>query len=459
MSVLSVFFLGIITVLLVLIYYLIDKLEPTDTPVFKIDNAIGSIVKQTLGPIDCTGVWDNWSPCDTTCNYLDDQKRSYIITQTAQNGGEACLFEHGEYEEQDCPYIPCIDIDDSDDNVNIDESDDDVNIDDSDDIGFRNCIVGIWYDVQQGCTPLVSACDKLHTNYKKGTKRQQRDIQIHQMGDGTCSFDLTQNVNCTYELCPPPTFTSVEFSGKGTYLWTAPFTGLLNIECYGASGGSVKNVRGGLGGFIYVRMNVNAGVTYVIVIGKDGNSTNDSRDSGGGGGGTGLGLSKAEGGAGGEWWVIAGGGGGAGPGNKSPHPGGNGGSHRSFNGGSTSSNNTTGGGGTITRPGTSTGERKRGKAGNGVHGGDGVTEKDRIGLGTGIGNGGYGGTGGNDYAGGGGGGGWKGGGGGGVGSRGYGIGGGGGSSYYMTSKFISEGIATGVGGYQEKEGKVILTIV
>jgi hypothetical protein len=280
------------------------------------------------------------------------------------------------------------------------------------------------------------------------------------MGDGTCSFDLTQNVNCTYELCPPPpTFTSVEFSGKGTYSWTAPFTGLLNIECYGASGGSVKNVRGGLGGFIYVRMNVNAGVTYVIVIGKDGNSTNDSRDSGGGGGGTGLGLSKAEGGAGGEWWVIAGGGGGAGPGNKSPHPGGNGGSHRSFNGGSTSSNNTTGGGGTITRPGTSTGERKRGKAGNGVHGGDGVTEKDRIGLGTGIGNGGYGGTGGNDYAGGGGGGGWKGGGGGGVGSRGYGIGGGGGSSYYMTSKFISEGIATGVGGYQEKEGKVILTIV
>ena len=585
----SLIFLGVITVLIVIIYFLLyptDKtLENTDTPDTKEASPVaGSIssntdtldTKEALNissrtQIDCTGVWENWSPCDTRCNISDNQRRSYIITQSARNGGKACVFDHGQFEQQDCAYIPCIS-----DTVSGEVSDDvaDVSEDIFDDVADvsedifdevsdvsehifeeaeepndRNCVVGTWYDSlpgKQGCTPLMSACDSLHTNYQKGTKEQKRDIQMQTLGDGTCSFDLTQNVTCAYELCPPKvnrncvvgtwydslpgkqgctplmsacnslhtnyqkgtkeqkrdiqmqtlgdgtcsfdltqnvtcayelcppkfitSFTSVEFSNKGTYTWTAPFTGLLNIECYGASGGFVKNVRGGLGGFIYVRMNVIADITYLIVIGNDGKNTNDSWDSGGGGGGTGFGLwPTVQGGyndptgtltlpdAGGEWWVIAGGGGGAGPGNWSPHPGGKGGSHDSLIGESTSSHNTTGGGGTTTRPGTSTGERKRGQSGTIHKGGDGVTEKDRIGFGTGVGNGGYGGTGGNDYAGGGGGGGWFGGSGGGVGSRGYGIGGGGGSSYYMTSKYISEGI--GVGGYRADEGKVILTIV
>jgi hypothetical protein len=259
-------------------------------------------------------------------------------------------------------------------------------------------------------------------------------------------------------LPPAPiiSFPTKVFSGQGTYTWTAPFTGTLNIECYGASGGFVRTVMGGHGGFIYVKMNVTEGVTYDIVVGNDGKNTNSSWNSGGGGGGTGFGT-------GGEWWVIAGGGGGAGPGNNSIHPGGNGGSHTTYDGKSTNSNNTSGGGGTRTGPGSSTGERKKGGSGNGRNGGNGVNESGAIGFGPGIGNGGYGGSGRNDYAGGGGGGGWFGGSGGGVGSRGYGIGGGGGSSYYMTSKYVSEG--TGVGGHtggtaQQKgyEGKVILSI-
>ena len=220
------------------------------------------------------------------------------------------------------------------------------------------------------------------------------------------------------------------YNVPGTYTWVSPGNGKITIELQGGDGGDYQSNRtGGNGGYLCVDVDVIGGVEYTIVIGgpgeKNTNSSNGSksRHGGGGGGGTGFKASTE------TWMVIAGGGGGA----ADTGNGGAGGIPDVFNGtnGSGSGN---GKKGTTTAGGAAGSGRKSGVAGIQYVGGRAGTEKtsDILG-GEGIGNGGNGGIGGNDYAGGGGGGGWYGGGGGGINGSGHGGGGGGGSSYYDTT--------------------------
>jgi hypothetical protein len=252
---------------------------------------------------------------------------------------------------------------------------------------------------------------------------------------------------------PFPTINE-EFNIPGTYTWVSPGKGKITVELIGAKGGSFQqksttgNTPGGGGGRIAVHINVVTGQEYTLVVASQGESGLDSihnRGSGkywnGGGGGGGSGfkvLNEVD-----DWMVIAGGGGGG----SINGVGGNGGVPTTWNGEDGYTTNVINGdpiragrGGTITAAGSGgTSTTKPGYAGSGFNGGDGayVLSSDVLG-GTGVGNGGKGGTTNHSsyFASGAGGGGWFGGGGGSIddisGYK-YAGAGGGGSSYYNTS--------------------------
>jgi hypothetical protein len=230
-----------------------------------------------------------------------------------------------------------------------------------------------------------------------------------------------------------PTFPTINdiYNVPGTYTWVSPGNGKITIELQGGDGGDYQTTRyGGNGGYLCVDVDVVSGVEYTIIIGGQGEKNTNTtystvaRHGAGGGGGTGFKVSTEE-----TWMVIAGGGGGA----ADTGNGGAGGIPGVFDG---TNGNGTGQGkkGTTTQGGAGGTGRKNGVDGKQYVGGRAATEKtsDILG-GEGIGNGGKGGIGGNDYCGGGGGGGWYGGGGGAINSNGHGGGGGGGSSYYDTT--------------------------
>ena len=230
----------------------------------------------------------------------------------------------------------------------------------------------------------------------------------------------------------------------GIQTWTCPLTGLYQIECYGAQGGT-GNDAGGLGGYSKGNILLEAGQKINIIVGQAGQ--NLSNVSGGwGGGGNALGLGRPGGGAsdvrvGGTALanriIVAGGGGGSSAYNASydVYPGDGGGA--TGTGGWSGTNGSglayTGGGGTQTAGGIAGYGNYFGQPGTlGVGG----TTTDTYG------------------AGGGGGGGYYGGGSGGAQSAGanFGSGGGGGSGYIggVTSGTMSTGVRTG-------SGQVIIT--
>ena len=257
---------------------------------------------------------------------------------------------------------------------------------------------------------------------------------------------------------PFPTINE-EFNIPGTYTWVSPGKGKITVELIGAKGGSYQqlstsgNTPGGGGGRIAVHINVVTGQEYTLVVASQGESGldsiyqrgNDKRwNGGGGGGGSGFKvLNEVD-----DWMVIAGGGGGG----SINGEGGNGGVPTTWNGEDGYTTNVINGdpiragrGGTITAAGSGgTSANLPGSDGSAFNGGDGANKNDKNNAsdvlgGTGVGNGGKGGTSeyGSFFAAAAGGGGWFGGGGGGIddfssGYR-YAGAGGGGSSYYNTS--------------------------
>jgi len=231
-----------------------------------------------------------------------------------------------------------------------------------------------------------------------------------------------------------PTFPTINqsYTVPGTYTWVSPGTGKITLKLQGGNGGTYTNTSklGGSGGYIAVDIDVVGGVEYTIIVGGRGEDQNNTaygskaRHGGGGGGGSGFKVSTDT-----DWMVVAGGGGGS----ADTGVGGDGGFLFVWNGSDGVGSGKGYGGTTIAGGANGTG-RKAGVAGTQYDGGRAGTEKvsDVLG-GTGIGNGGNGGIGGNDFCGGGGGGGWFGGGGGAVDGSGHGGGGGGGSSYYDES--------------------------
>ena len=235
--------------------------------------------------------------------------------------------------------------------------------------------------------------------------------------------------NTAYELVIPLSFIPdfafdpIDFNylTNQSQTWTSPGNGKILVGLQGSSGGNYGSRLGGVGGYIAVEIEVQKDVAYVIVVSGPGVNRGSGRHGAGGGGASGIFDPTTN-----KWMVIAGGGGGA----ADVGTGGAGGVPTIWNG-------TNGGGsgsgkqGTITSVGLGGTGRRSARPGSLHEGGRGGTEgTGPYAGGYGVGTGGLGGKGGDDYAGGGGGGGWFGGGGGGINSSGHGGGGGGGSSYY-----------------------------
>ena len=220
-------------------------------------------------------------------------------------------------------------------------------------------------------------------------------------------------------------FDPIDFNYNGSeQIWTSPGDGTILVWLQGGTGGNYGTYLGGEGGFIEVEIDVQKDVAYKIRVAGPGVDRSAGRHAAGGGGASGVFDPTTN-----TWMAIAGGGGGG----ADRGSGGAGGVPTIWNG-------TNGGGpnvasygklGTITSVGLGGTGRRNALAGALHDGGNGGTEgTGPYAGGYGVGSGGLGGKGGNDYAGGGGGGGWFGGGGGGIASDGHGAGGGGGSSYY-----------------------------
>ena len=234
----------------------------------------------------------------------------------------------------------------------------------------------------------------------------------------------TTSMQTHFPTTPAINFDPIDFIYNGSeQTWTSPGDGTILVWLQGGTGGNYGSNYGGEGGYIAVEIDVQKDVAYKIRVAGPGVNA-ASRHGGGGGGASGVFDPTTN-----TWMVIAGGGGGG----ADRGSGGAGGVPTIWNG-------TNGGGpnvasygklGTTTSVGLGGTGRRSALAGALHDGGKGGTEgTGPYAGGYGVGSGGLGGKGGNDYAGGGGGGGWFGGGGGGIASDGHGAGGGGGSSYY-----------------------------
>ena len=70
---------------------------PTPTPVLVPTPAPAPAAPE---PINCEGKWGDWSPCTVSCGDKSGydvqrtgiQKRKYIVTKPAKNGGKACVY-------------------------------------------------------------------------------------------------------------------------------------------------------------------------------------------------------------------------------------------------------------------------------------------------------------------------------------------------------------------------------
>jgi hypothetical protein len=238
-------------------------------------------------------------------------------------------------------------------------------------------------------------------------------------------YDTGLNAIMTDPLAVVIVIDPIDFNYNGSeQIWTSPGDGTILVWLQGGKGGNWGTRLGGEGGFIAVEIDVQKDVAYKIRVARRGVQRSGGRHGGGGGGASGFFDPTTN-----TWMAIAGGGGGG----ADRGSGGAGGVPTIWNG-------TNGGGpnvasygklGTTTSVGLGGTGRRNALAGALHDGGKGGTEgTGPYAGGYGVGSGGLGGKGGNDYGGGGGGGGWFGGGGGGIASDGHGAGGGGGSSYY-----------------------------
>jgi len=238
-------------------------------------------------------------------------------------------------------------------------------------------------------------------------------------------YDTGLNAIVTDPLAVVIVIDPIDFNYNGSeQIWTSPGDGTILVWLQGGTGGNYGTRLGGEGGFIAVEIDVQKDVAYKIRVAGPGVNRSGGRHGGGGGGASGFFDPTTN-----TWMAIAGGGGGSGD----RGSGGAGGVPTIWNGtnGGGPNSNSYGKLGTTTSVGLGGTGRRNALAGALHDGGKGGTEgTGPYAGGYGVGSGGLGGKGGNDYAGGGGGGGWFGGGGGGIASDGHGAGGGGGSSYY-----------------------------
>ncbi len=136
-----------------------------------------------------------------------------------------------------------------------------------------------------------------------------------------CSATSSQNI--TIQACPPLGSNTASFSFNGNLqTWTVP-PGVctIQIEAWGAQGGSTSLVQGGLGGYAKGSLQVTAGQVLQIYVGGQGGNPNGGWN--GGGNGHNGGSYPASGGGGGasdvrlggvtlaDRIIVAGGGGGA----------------------------------------------------------------------------------------------------------------------------------------------------
>jgi hypothetical protein len=295
------------------------------------------------------------------------------------------------------------------------------------------------YDIY--CSLIVNPNDNLHNEwYYVYTHKHIGVISTPVTGDSYFdNQDLADEFTCHLNnpVPDPPVldFDPIDFNydvNNPEQLWTSPGDGTILVWLQGGTGGKYGSYLGGEGGYIAVEIDVQKDVAYKIVVSGPGVDavSNDiapwltPKHGGGGGGASGVFDPVTN-----TWMAIAGGGGGG----ADRGSGGAGGVPYIWNGtnGGGPNSNSYGKLGTITSVGLGGTGRRSGLAGALHDGGKGGTEGTGPYVGGyGVGTGGLGGEGGDDYGGGGGGGGWFGGGGGGIASDGRGAGGGGGSSYY-----------------------------
>jgi hypothetical protein len=66
-----------------------------------VDAQISAECQVTDCPVDCEGTWSPWSACDNACGD-GTRSRTYTITTTAVNGGEACMYTDGLVQIKNC---------------------------------------------------------------------------------------------------------------------------------------------------------------------------------------------------------------------------------------------------------------------------------------------------------------------------------------------------------------------
>ena len=58
-------------------------------------------------PLDCEGVWGDWNTtCSNLCGSNQEMSRTFTLIASNQFGG-SCYFEDGDAQTSNCPYIPC----------------------------------------------------------------------------------------------------------------------------------------------------------------------------------------------------------------------------------------------------------------------------------------------------------------------------------------------------------------
>ena len=91
-------------------------------------------------------------------------------------------------------------------------------------------------------------------------------------------FDIKYDYNSYSEINK---FISQSWTSPGTYTWTAPFTGIIQLEIAGAGGGGASygeydSSVGGNGNLLSTTYNIVANKIYTIIVGKGGASKSDA---------------------------------------------------------------------------------------------------------------------------------------------------------------------------------------